>query len=134
MFVFDIRFYLKILQICSKFLKQRKLFFGNITEMLKNLKIKFQQRGGKLKYSIDKKAILLQFIVTFSNKILLSECILPIYNLFTEQRYLDKSVFCNVNRLKNKIKHFPQLFALCPQIAFHQKPHYFFSQSTITIK
>ena len=65
----------------------------------KNLKIKFQQRKGKPKYSIDKRTILLQFFVTFSNKNLLLECILPICNNFSEQNYLDKLVFNNVSRL-----------------------------------
>ena len=41
----------------------------------KNLKIKFQQRGVRLKCSINKRTILLQFFATFSNKILLLDFI-----------------------------------------------------------
>ena len=66
--LFNIRYYLKISLIYSKFLKQRK-------SLAKNLKIKFQQKRVKLKCSIDERTILLQFFATFSSKILLLECI-----------------------------------------------------------
>ena len=75
--------------------------------------------------------MLLQFFVTFSNKILLLNVFLPISNSFLGQNYLDKTVFDNVNRvnhsspmnntLRNKTKHLPQLFALDPQIAIKRK-------------
>ena len=39
------------------------------------LKIKSKQRKVRLKCSVDKRTILLQFFTTFSNKILLLECI-----------------------------------------------------------
>ena len=56
LFLFDIR-YLKILLICKK--KQKKTCFYKKNWSSKNLKIKFQQRSAKPKYSIDKKATIL---------------------------------------------------------------------------
>ena len=71
------------------------------------------------------------FFSTLPNKILLSKRFSPIFNNISEQNGLDKPVFNNVNRLNhsfsmnntvtNKIKHFPQLFALGPQILLKQK-------------
>ena len=44
--------------------------FDKTNKKAKNLKIKFQHRGVKLKCSIGKKSTLLQFTATLSNKIL----------------------------------------------------------------
>ena len=49
---------------------KKELCFDKTNKKAKNLKIKFQQRGVKLKCSIGKKSILLQFTATLSNKIL----------------------------------------------------------------
>ena len=53
--------------------------------MLKNFKIKLQQRGVKLKSSKDNRTVILQFLATFSNKTLLLEYILNICSNFAEQ-------------------------------------------------
>ena len=53
--------------------------------MLKNFKIKLQQRGVKLKSSTDNRTVILQFLATLSNKTLLLEYILDICNNFAEQ-------------------------------------------------
>ena len=49
---------------------KKELCFDKTNKKAKNLKIKFQHRGVKLKCSIGKKSTLLQFIATLSNKIL----------------------------------------------------------------
>ena len=85
-----------------------------------------------------------QFFSTFSNEISFWYIFLPICNNFPEQNCLDKPAFNNVstinhsspmnNTITNKIKHFPQSFAVGPQIAVKRKWHYFLSWSPITTK
>ena len=85
---------------------------------------------------MDKRTILLLISATLSNKIFLLKCtFLPICNNFSGQNCLDKPIFNNVstlnhsspinNTVTNKIKHFPQLFVLSPQITLKRKCHYF---------
>ena len=62
---------------------------------------------------------------------------LPIFNENSEQKWFDKTVFNNLNRLNhsspmritviNKIKRFRQLFALGPQIPLKQKWYHILS-------
>ena len=70
--------------------------------MLKNFKIKYQQRGVKLKYSIDKKAILHEdyFLLLYPTKSNYEKDFSPILNNISELNYFDESVFNNVNRLE----------------------------------
>ena len=87
----------------------------------------------------------------FSNSLPLSPAKFYYYNVFlhicynfSEQNCLDKPVFNNVSRLNhsspmnntgtNKIKRFPQLFVLGPQISLKWRWHYFLFWSIISIK
>ena len=108
------------------------------------LNIKFQKGWTKLKYSKDKRIILLQFSATFCNKAYFLECILPICNSSSERNCLDKLFLITwVNLiiylrwailLQKKIKHYPQSYTLGIQIALKWKWHYFLSSSIITTK
>ena len=74
-FFFHSCYYLKISLIYKKFLKYERTLLWLKNRNGKNLKIKYQQRGTKLKYSIVKKAILpkILFSATSPSKILLLE-------------------------------------------------------------
>ena len=69
--LFNILNYFKIWLICTKFLKKKNFSLAKKNRTAKNLKIKLLQ----LECPIDKRTVLMQFFVTFSNKILLLECI-----------------------------------------------------------
>ena len=84
----------------AKRTKNKKTLLWQKSRNDKKLKIKFQQRRVKLKCSIDKRTILLQFFAFFSNKIFLLESNLSTYNNFSEENCLDKPVFNNVSRLE----------------------------------
>ena len=100
--VFNIFYYLKISLICSKLLKQKKKKKKMLKKQnTKNLKIKFQQRGVRLKYqqmkskqmkqnSIGKRIKLLQFYTTFANKI-------GMYLYLSAITSQDKIVFIKLN-------------------------------------
>ena len=69
---------------------------------------------------------------------------LPVYSNFSEQNCLGKLAFNKVSKLNhfspmnntvsNKIKYFPQLFALDQQIVLKRKWHYFLFGSVIATK
>ena len=69
----------------QQFLETKRNFALAKKRNPKNLKIKYQERGAKLKCSMDEKAILHK------------ECFLPLYS---ELNYPDNAVFHNVNRLQ----------------------------------
>ena len=97
------------------------------TQNARKFKIKFKQRRVTLKCSIDKRTILLQSLLISPTKSYYWNVFLPICNNVLEQNCLEKPVFNKVSGLNHsslennivtyKIKHFPQLFALGPQIA-----------------
>ena len=109
-----------------------------------HLTIKYQQKGIKLKYSIDTRAILVQIFSTVLIKIALWKNILTICNNILELNCLFLPVSDKLIRLNhsspisytvtNKIKNFPQLFALDPEILLKRKWHHFFPWSTVYIK
>ena len=65
--LFDMSYYLKISLICSKFLILKRTLLWR-KKNAKNLKIKFQQRRVKPKYSIDEKPELLPIIYQFHHQ------------------------------------------------------------------
>ena len=101
------------------------------------MKIKFQQRRAKPKCSIDKKMKFLPIPYQFHHQNLNVgwNVFLRICNNFSKQICLSKPVFNNISRrdhsslinntIISKIKYFPQLLALGPQIALKRRWHYF---------
>ena len=88
---------------------------------VQNLKIKYQQVGVKLECLIDKEAILHRklFSVTLHNTVILLERIFIYFkngNVFKNGNRINYSSPMN-NTVKEKIDHFPQLFALGTQVA-----------------
>ena len=133
--LFDIRYYLKnslkeILEINFVLEKDPKI--------LKNFKIKFKKRGVKVKCSLDKRTMILQFLPISPTKFCYLTVFLPICNNFLERNCLDKPAFNNIsvinhsasmnNTVTNKTKLFPQLFALGPQIALKNRIAFYLDQ------
>ena len=86
-----------------------------------------------------------QFFTSFTIKILMLGCIFTYLQYFLgEQTCLGKPIFNNMSRrshsslinniVTNKIKYFPQLLALGPQIVLKRKRHCFLFLSNITTK
>ena len=91
------------------------------TRNSKKLKIKFQQRRFNLTYSIDKKNYTSPILLPFSNKISLLKLIFSYLQQLLRTKLLFYTFFNYISRLnhnpvKNKIKHFPKLYALGQQI------------------
>ena len=110
------------------------------------MKIKFQQRRAKPKCSIDKKMKFLPIPYQFHHQNLNVgwNVFLRICNNFSKQICLSKPVFNNISRrdhsslinntIISKIKYFPQLLALGPQIALKRSWNCFLFLLIITTK
>ena len=103
-------------------LEIKKTLLWQKNQNAKDFKIKFQQRGFKIKCSIDTWTILYQFFATFSNNISLLEFVfdlsaitslnkITLINLFNKVSRFNNSSPMN-NTVAKNIKHLPQLFAL----------------------
>ena len=126
--LFHIRYYLKMSLICNKFLAKKP--------KCKNLKINYQQRRGRQNTQYTKTLHFLKdyFLPLCPTKYYYYKVFLPIFNNISEQNYLNKPMFNNVNRLNHssllnntvpsKIKNFHRLFDLGPKMPLKLKCHH----------
>ena len=94
------------------------------------MKTKYQQKSVKLKSHFIQQNLIIwnnfyQFAITSKNKI-------PLINLFWYVSIINRSSPTKTILLQTKIKRFPQLFELGPQIPLKRKWHHFFPWSPIS--